>query len=270
MKNESLKGKGPAEKTVFRKIVSIATVLYIIIPFIPIIIWSFSLRWNYPDLAPELSLRTWKYVLTRREILNSLGISLLVSLTVTLLSLIIGLPAGRALGLHQFRGKKCVEILMLLPAIIPVLAVVMGMQVIFIRLGLSGTFWGVVIVQLIPAMPYMVLNLQSVFADYSIENEQQARVLGAGPLKTMFIVTLPKLFAGIVVACLYTFNVSWAQYILTVMIGGSSVRTLPTVLFTYLNSGDYAMAGTVSIIFIAPALVILALTSKFLSGKKER
>ncbi len=262
--------KGPVEKKTFRNIVSIATLLYVIVPFIPIIIWSFSLRWNYPDLVPEFSMRAWDYVATQNEIINSLGISLGISLTVTLISLIIGLPAGRALGLYRFRGKKLVEILMLLPAIIPMIAVVMGMQVIFIRLGLNGTFWGVVIVQLIPAMPYMVLNLQSVFQDYSIENEQQARILGAGPIRTMGVVTFPKLFPGIVVACLYTFNVSWAQYLLTVMIGGSSVRTLPTLLFSYLQNGDYAMAGAVSIIFIAPALIILALTSKFLSGKKER
>jgi putative spermidine/putrescine transport system permease protein len=262
--------KGPKNNNKFRNIVSVATVLYIVLPFIPILIWSFALRWNFPNLLPEFSLRSWKYVFAQQEISNALGISLVLSLVVTFASLLIGFPAGRALGMYEFKGKRVVEVLMLLPAIIPVLAVVMGMQVIFIRLGLNGTFWGVVIVQLIPTMPYMVLNLQSVFRDYSIEIEQQARILGAGPLKTMVIVTIPKIFPGVVVACLYTFNVSWAQYLLTVMIGGASVRTLPTLLFSYLQSGDYAMAGTVSIVFIAPALMILALTSRYLSGKKER
>lgn len=267
--NKEFVVKGPKERNTFRNIVSVATVLYIVIPFIPIIIWSFSLRWNFPALVPEFSGRTWEYVFSQDDILRSLWISVVLSITVTFSSLIVGFPAGRALGLYDFKGKKLVELLMLLPAIIPPLAVVMGMQVIFIRAGLNGTFLGVVIVQLIPTMPYMVLNLQSVFRDYRIEYEQQARVLGANSLKTMVMVTIPKIFPGVVVACLYTFNVSWAQYLLTVMIGGANIRTLPTLLFSFLQSGDYGMAGTVSIVFIAPALIVLALSSKYLSGKQR-
>jgi putative spermidine/putrescine transport system permease protein len=145
----------------------------------------------------------------------------------------------------------------------------MGLQVIFIKIGLINTFWGVVIVQLIPTMPYMVMYLQSTFEDYPIDFEDQARVLGATPIVTFFKITIPIIFPGIVVACLYSFLVTWSQYLLTVMIGGPAVRTLPTVLFAYIGSGDNAISATVSIIFVFPAILMLLITSIYLSGDKD-
>jgi putative spermidine/putrescine transport system permease protein len=118
-------------------------------------------------------------------------------------------------------------------------------------------------------MPYMVMYLQSTFADYPLEFEDQARVLGASPMNTFFKVTIPIIFPGIVVAFLYAFLVSWSQYLLTVMIGGPNVRTLPTILFAYIGSGDNAISAAVSILFILPAILMLLITSKYLSGESE-
>ncbi len=251
-----------------RKTILILLFIWTFVPFIPILIWSFSLRWNYPSLIPEFSLRAWKYIFTQKEIITSLTKSILISSIVTVLSLLIGLPAARALGMYHFKGKKLVSLLVSLPAIVPLLAVAMGIQVVFIKLGLSNSITGVILIHLVPVMPYMIMNLQSVFEGYNPEIEQQARVLGANALITFCKVTIPTILPGIIVACLFSFVVSWSQYLLTLIIGGATTKTLPLLLFAFLNSGDYAIGGAVCIVFVLPALIILFGSSKYLAGSK--
>ncbi|MGD1821644.1 MAG: ABC transporter permease [Pleomorphochaeta sp.] len=242
----------------------------VFIPFIPIIIWSFAFRWNYPNVVPEWGLRAWKYALSQKSIISSLLLSINVSLTVTLISLCVGMPAAKVLGTKDFKGKKVVETIVTLPAIVPVLVVIMGLQVIFIKINLINTFWGVVIVQLIPTIPYMIMYLQSTFEDYPVSYEDQAKVLGASTMVTFFQITIPIIYPGIIVASLYAFLVSWSQYLLTIMIGGPNVRTLPTQLFAFIGSGDNAISAVVSIIFVFPAILMLLITSRYLSGNGEK
>ncbi len=249
-----------------RKLTVLAIILGTFIPFVPIIIWSFSFRWAYPNLLPDFGLRAWEYIFTQGEIIESLFLSVGLSSIVTVASLAVGFPASRALGLYKFKGKSLCETLLTLPAIVPGLAVIMGLQVIYIQIGLINTFWGVVIAHLIPTMPYMIMYLTSTFEDYQIDYENQAQTLGCSKLKGIFLITIPIIWPGIVVAALYSFLVSWTQYLLTVIVGGPAVRTLPTLLFAFLGSGDYPISAAVSIIFVLPALLMLVFSSKHLSG----
>jgi putative spermidine/putrescine transport system permease protein len=237
----------------------------VILPLVPIMLWSFSFRWAYPNLMPEWSSRAWDYVFGQQAIVDAIITSIAVSTAVTSLSLVLGYTAAKALGTREFKGKTAVEIFILLPAIVPVISAVMGMQGIFTRLYLTDTFLGVVIAHTVFTMPYMIMSLSSVFKNYNMEYEQVARTLGADRWPVLMEVTVPAIFPGLVVACLFSFVVSWSQYLLTLMIGGTAVKTLPMLLFALMGSGDYAVASAVSIVFILPVLILLALTSKFLT-----
>ena len=242
-------------------------VLAVIVPFVPLLLWSFGLRWFFPALVPtEFSSRAWSYLASpSSKVISSLLTSILLSFTVTILAVLIALPAGRVLGLYQFRGKSLIEIFLLAPLIVPSLAVVMGIQVLFIRYGLADTFWGVVLAHLIPVTPYAVSLLAGVFANFEVDFEAQARMLGASPLETFWQVTLPSIFPGIVVSALFAFLVSWSEYILTLLVGGGRVLTLPLLLFSLVQGGDYALTAAASLVFIAPAILVLIFTSRFLS-----
>lgn len=145
----------------------------------------------------------------------------------------------------------------------------MGMQVIFIRLGLTDTMIGVIIVHLIPTIPYMTISMSGVFANYDPAFEEQARSLGAGSAKTFFLITIPTVFPGIIIGGMFAFLISWGQYILTIIIGGGRVITLPLLLFSFAGSGNFALTSALSIIFLLPSIIILLLTSKYLSGKSS-
>ena len=184
---------------------------------------------------------------------------------VTVLSVLFGVPAGRALGLYNFPGKRIVEIMILAPIIVPGLAVVLGIDTMFIRYGLSGNIIGVSLVHLVPTLPYMTLVMSGVYANYDVDYELQARSLGAGRWATQRYVTLPAVFPGVVVGALFTFLISWSQYVLTLLIGDGQVETLPILLFNFARS-EPAIAGALSVVFILPGILVLLLSSKYLSG----
>ena len=100
----------------------------LVAPVIAFMINAFAFRWFYPQLVPqEWSLQAWERLqlipregertlsgfidlwLSVPDVVSALWLSLAIGGTVTGLSVIIGLPAARALGLYKFRGKRIVE-----------------------------------------------------------------------------------------------------------------------------------------------------------------
>ncbi len=259
--------------------------ILLVLPVITFMINAFAFRWFYPQFIPaewslqawerlqlippegERTLTNWLALLGSSDVIDALVVSLVIGVGVTLFSVVIGLPAARALGMHKFRGKRIVEFMILAPTIVPSIAFVLGLNINFIRWELSGSLFGVALVHLVPVMPYVVLTLSGVFANYNPDFEDQARTLGAGPLRTFWYVTLPAIFPGIVVAALFAFLVSWSQYLLTFLIGAGRVITLPILLFASASGGNNAVIAVMSLIFIAPAILTLLVTSRYLSGE---
>ncbi len=256
-------------RSMLQRVIIAAIIIGVLLPFVPLIIWSFSRRWYFPALLPTAwSLRAWRYIFSpASQVPRAVGHSTFVALAVTSLSLIVGIPAGRALGLRHFRGKTVVEFLILAPTIVPPLAVAMGIHVAFIKYGLANTIWGVILVHLIPVTPYAVMIFSGIFANYNLEFEEQAHTLGAGRTQVFLYVTLPAILPGVVVGGLFAFVISWSQYLLTLLIGGGRVVTLPLLLFSFANSGDYAITAALSLIFIAPAVLFLFVSSRYLTGE---
>lgn len=237
----------------------------VLLPLLPLFIWAFSLRWYFPDLLPsEWSGRAWVYIASPGA---RVGLALWNSFTIatatTLFSLLVGIPAGRALALYQFRGKTVVEFLILAPTIVPPLAVSMGIHILFIRYGLADTWLGVVLVHLIPVTPYLVLIMRAVFANFNPDYESQAQTLGANQWQQFWYVTWPLIFPGVVVGSLFAFIISWSQYLLTLLIGGGQLLTLPVLLFSFATSGDNSLTAALSLVFMAPAVFLLLITSRY-------
>jgi putative spermidine/putrescine transport system permease protein len=233
------------------------------------VLWAFGSRWFFPELLPEqFDLRAWRYLAgPAADLVEAFLNSTIVASVVTLLAAVLGIPAGRALGMHQFRGKEAVEFFVLAPLIVPPIAVAMGMQFVFIRLGLVDQISGVILVHLVPTLPYMIVVMRGVFANFDADYEEQARTLGADRLRVFLHVTFPAIFPGIVTGSLFVFLVSWSQYVLTLLIGGGRVMTLPVLLFAFATSGDNTVTAAVSLVFVAPAVLILLFTARYLTGR---
>lgn len=255
-------------KYLIRWLVCIGIGLGVLLPLAPQLAWSFAINWFFPHLLPQKwNLRAWLYVISpSARIGEALITSSALAITVVILCMVIGLPAARTLGLYEFRGKRVVEWLLMAPIIVPTLVVSMGIHILFIQYSLADTFWGVALVHLVPALPYFVMVMASVFVNYAPELEEIARTLGAGPLRAFWHVTLPLIWPGLTVAAMFTFLVSWSQYIITLLIGGGRVVTLPMVLFPFISAANHANAAAVSIVFVLPALLVLLFTARSLTG----
>lgn len=242
--------------------------IWLVLPLVPLLIWSFARGWRYPDILPQdWTFAAWEFALSSRSgVLESLGLTALIAALATALAILVGVPAGRALGLYTFRGKALVELLILAPVIVPGIAVALGLHGVFIQLGLTNTVAGVVLVHLIPTLPYMTLVMAGIFASYDPAYEAQARSLGASAWQTFRHVTLPAILPGIIVGGLFAFLVSWSQYVLTLLIGGGRVITLPLLLFNFASAGRNDITGAIGMIYILPGLVILFFTLRYLTG----
>ncbi len=253
----------------FWVISGICLALLMILPLVPLAVWSVADGWRFPAILPQVwSADAWRYTLSPASgVLASLWSTTLIALSATALSALIGIPAGRALGLHRFRGKAAVELVILAPLVVPAIAVALGLHAVFLRLGLTGTTIGVVLVHLIPALPYMTLVMAAVFANHDTAYEDQARSLGAGRLAIFRLVTLPAVLPGILAGAAFTFLVSWSQYALTLLIGSGKVVTLPLLLFSFASSGRNDIAGAIGVIYVLPGIILLALTLGRINGR---
>ncbi|NJN18330.1 MAG: ABC transporter permease subunit [Oscillochloris sp.] len=235
-------------------------------PIIGLLLYAFSQRWFYPQLLPnewtsEILLRQ----LTNPRVQSSLTVSLVIAGLSSLLSLVIGYPAARALTGAPFRGRNAVLLFLALPGIVPPVATGMGLNIIFLRLELAGTLLGVILVHLIPVLPYSILTLVGVLARYDEGYEQQATVLGAAPAQVFSLITLRLLTPGLLVAGLFAFLVSWSQYLLTLLVGGGRVITLPLLLFSATAGGNPTTIATLALIFVAPPILVIALVARSLT-----
>lgn len=245
-------------------------ITFVVLPFLPVLLWSLSDRWFAPDIWPQQwGLRAWRYIfgIAGEQITTALWRSISLGGVTAIVSLAVGVPAGRALGLYHFRGKDLISVILMLPAVVPPLSVAMGLHLWFLRLGLAETFVGVVIVHLTVCLPYAVFVMWGVFANYNPDIEAQARTLGASTSKVICRVMLPMVLPGLVVAALFAFLLSWSQYLSTLIIGGGHMTTLPILLFALMGSGDRPVAAAVSIIFIIPALLVLFFSARYLGQR---
>lgn len=260
----------------FQKIYLILIAGFIVGPFLPLIIQSLAFRWAWPDLLPgtwwleqrERSMipLAWDYVLSPysrvwEATLNTVAIGGMV----TAICLAICLPAARVLARERFRGKSTFEFFLTLPLIVPEAAIGIALLMIFINLGLAGSYTGIVIAHLIPTIPYMVRMLTAVYQGLGREFEEQAMILGARPWQILWRVTLPMLMPGVVAGALFTFLVSTNIFLLTFFLGQGRIITLPTLLFSKISGGTLdASAAGIALVVTLPGIILLVISERFI------
>ncbi|MEP7187554.1 MAG: ABC transporter permease subunit [Roseiflexaceae bacterium] len=241
--------------------------LALLLPLLVFPLSAFSQRWFYPQLLPrEWTIAPLLDQLGRVDVRDALGATLQIALWASAIALLVSYPAARTLGMCDFRGKRLVLMALFLPTVVPPVAMGMGLNILFLRLGVAGTLVGVILVHLIPVLPYTVFALVGVFARYDPNYEYQALVLGASRARIFFSVTLPLVLPGLLVAGLFAFLISWSQYLLTFLIGGGQVLTLPLLLFAAVAGGNPTTIAILSLIFAAPPIVVIAATARYLTS----
>ncbi len=239
-------------------------------PILTLSLFAFSTRWFYPQPLPT----TWTSgnffrLLSNPRTSQAVLDSALLAIVTALLSLVLAYPVARRIGLREFPAKRVLWMLFFLPTVIPPLAIGMGLNILALKSGLSGTRPGVVLAHLVPTLPYTVFTLGGVFSRYDENFEQQAITLGLSPRRVFWTVTLRLLAPGLAVAGLFAFLISWSQYLLTLLIGGGRILTLPMLLFSAVSGGNPTTIAGLSLLFLAPPILVIALTAGFLAENPD-
>ncbi len=233
-------------------------ILLFILPFLTIIMKSFSIGWRWPDLLPNsYGFEGWKVIFRDPSLIESILTTIKIALMVVGLNLLLAIPAARALSIYTFHGKSLIEAFLLSPILIPGILLAMGLQFTLIRFGLADRMAGVVLVHLIPTLPYAIRIMRAGYERLGNGLREQAIVLGASPLIRFLTVSLPLLLPSIRSVMLLTFVISLGQYALTAIIGGGTVVTLPLLYYPYFSGSNEAVIAGFSIIFaLLPLLFI--------------
>ncbi|MEM9106061.1 MAG: ABC transporter permease [Pseudomonadota bacterium] len=260
----------------FQRFYLVAVAALIVGPFLPLIIQSLAFRWSWPNLLPtvwwmEQRERSpiplaWDYVLSPfSRIYEATFNTMVIGLAVTVICLAICLPAARVLARETFKGKSSFEFFLSLPLIVPEAAIGIALLMIFINLGLAGSYVGIIIAHLIPTIPYMVRMLTAVYQGLGREFEEQAMILGATRWQILRMVTLPMLMPGVVAGALFTFLVSSNIFLLTFFLGQGQIITLPTLLFSKISGGTLdASAAGITLIVSLPGIILLIISERFI------
>lgn len=246
---------------ILTKLIVITTVLAIILPLFSIFIWSFTERWAWPDLLPQVfSTRALREIMDKpEELVKMFMSSIFISTVVGVLSVAIGLMTSRALVFYDFKGRKFVHFLTILPFMVPATVFAMGVQMTFIKLGINNTVFGVIVSHLICSLPYAVRLIMDGLSALGPKLEEQARVLGAGPIKAFFSTTFPLMTPIMLSSMSMAYIVSFSQYFLTLLIGGGRVKTFTVVMVPFLTGGDRSIACVYSVLFLAVTLAVFTL-----------
>src|SRR5690242_257983 len=192
---------------------------------------SFARRWLGTWL-PDGYTTNW-YVSAWKEFQLSdvLWVTAEVVLSVVVLSIVIGVPAAYALARRSFKGKQAVTLLFLLPLIIPPITYGIPMATVMYQARLGGTIYGVILANLVPALPFVILVMTPFIEQIDQTLESAARVFGAGTLRIFWHVLIPLLMPGILAASLLVLVRTIAMFELTFLTAGPDSQTLVVALY---------------------------------------
>jgi putative spermidine/putrescine transport system permease protein len=235
----------------------VAALLWLLVPLAPVLVWALTDRWaGRAALPQDLGASCW-----RGAVDAGLGPavvrSLLLGVVVSALAMPLGALTGRLLGWGVVRRPRAVLAAVLLPVLLPPLAVAMGLDVVTLRLHVPGTL-AVVAVLTVLALPFTTLTAAAGLARLGPGPEEQARTLGATPRQARWLVTWPALRRSLGVAAALAFLVGWGDYVVTLLLGGGQLVTLPVLLASSAaGSGNEPTTAVLALVAAAPAVLVL-------------
>lgn len=185
----------------------------------------------------EPTLAHYQQVLTDNKFLGALLNSTIVAVTVTVLSLIIGVLGSYALGRFKFQGRLPIMYLVLSMTMFPQIAVLGALFARISQFGLYNTLPALILTYLIFTLPFTVWVLTSFFEAMPKDLEEAAYVDGASPIETMYKVMLPLVAPGLVTTGLLAFIGAWNEFLFALsFIQTPDKYTVPLALVSFATS----------------------------------
>ncbi|WP_189401613.1 MULTISPECIES: carbohydrate ABC transporter permease [unclassified Mesorhizobium] len=222
---------------------------------------------NPPLLFWEPTLQNYQQVFKTATFFPALYQSLLISGGAVLLSLVVGAPAAYAMARIPFRGRASVYYSLLMMRMLPPMAVLIPMFILFDAFGLRNSSVGVILAYTTFSLPLVVWVMRNFFEELPVEIEESAAIDGASRWATFLRIVLPLSRPGLVAIGLLSLLMAWNDFLFAAVLTNNATQTLPVLLASYstADSGvDWGQLAAAGMLVVSPVLLISVLAQRHL------
>jgi multiple sugar transport system permease protein len=242
---------------------SIAPIIYIAITSFkePELTFAIPPVWNF-----EPTLKNYEEVLSSTNFGKYFANSIFVALTATGIALFLGTLAAYGFSRFRFRGHFWLKMSSLIPQMLPPIAIVVPLYVLFSRLDWIDTRQSLVISYLTFTIPLSTWMMIGFFDDVPIELEEAAMIDGCSRFGALIRVSLPLAIPGMAATAILAFLYCWNEFLYAVILTGRDARTLPVIITSFMTNksvlwGRIAASGTLVLI---PVLIFALFAQRYL------
>lgn len=214
------------------------------------------------------TLRCFVYLFSDRHFYGVIVNSVVIALSTVCCSMLLGVPAAYVLGRYKVPLRRTVLLGLISVRLFPDISSVIPITEFFIRLGLQNTYTGAVLGHTLLALPYVIFIGMSAFESIPADLEQQARVMGAGAFRIFFRILLPLAIPGLIAAAIYTFLLSWDEFIFAYfLLGLGKISTLTLFLRQKLAyAPPQNLLAAISVFISLPVIVFSLALQKYMAA----
>ncbi len=249
---------------------------FLIAPILVIIPLSFNAE-NFFTFTPAMlafdpegySLKHYRDFFTNPDWQQALRNSVQIAPAATLLSVTLGTLAAIGLSQSHVPFRRAIMAVLISPMIVPLIISAAGMYFFYSRLGLQGTYVGVVLAHAALGIPFVIITVTATLVGFDRSLTRASASLGAGPVKTFFSVQMPLILPGVISGGLFAFITSFDEVVVVLFVGSAGQKTLPWQMFTGLREQISPTILAVATILVVISIALLA-SVELLRRRSER
>ncbi len=233
-----------------------------------VLVSSFGKRW-FDTWVPNGFTTQW-YGDAWREfgLLQVISVTLLASGLVVVLSVVVGAPAAYVLARQSFPGKRLVYLTFLLPILMPPITYGIPLATVLYKFGFAGHLSGVVLANLVPSVPFVILTMTPFIEQVDPRVESAARMLGAGTRAIFLKILAPLLVPGLLASAILVLVRTVGMFELTFLTAGPDSQTLVVALYYSMSAAGIRAQQSVdamAVIYTSTMLVLLVIALRYVN-----
>ncbi len=249
---------------------------FLITPIVVVMPLSFNAE-NFFTFTPEMlrfdpagySLKHYRDFFSNPDWQQALWNSVRIAPVATALSVSFGTLAAIGLSQPHVPFRRAIMAILISPMIVPLIISAAGMYFFYSRLGLQGTYWGVVLAHAVLGIPFVIITVTATLVGFDRSLTRAAANMGANPVTTFFRVQMPLILPGVISGGLFAFITSFDEVVVVLFVGSAGQKTLPWQMFTGLREQISPTILAVATILVGLSIILLA-TVELLRRRSER
>ncbi|MEU4482198.1 ABC transporter permease [Micromonospora sp. NPDC023966] len=233
-----------------------------------VLVSSFGQRWFNTWLPDGYTTKWYGEAWTEFALFQVIKVTLEVSLLVVGLSLVIGVPAAYVLARRDFPGKRAIYLVFLLPILMPPITYGIPLATVLYKFGFAGHLSGVVLANLVPSVPFVILTMTPFIEQIDPRIESAARMCGAGMWSVFRHVLAPLLLPGMLASAILVLVRTVGMFELTFLTAGPDSQTLVVALYYSMSAAGIRAQQSVdamAVMYTAMMLVLLVIALRYVN-----